>query len=247
MTEKSNSWFLSDLSSDYTLNGSYHRKRPPCSQEAWCRTFEKIFFFLKSLEYNTIFIETTFSVGSNSNSQSLKSPIDLNSRSNSQDGFGAETPSMLEPPPPLPDLLDDAEENFLLDQMSNDINDFDFAAQPDDLDDGLSDPRWNGDANLQPPPMFQHVTSMPPPPMVPPPNWMGERPPPFQGSYNNAPYRNNKFRSNRGNARGRGGGYGGDMYNNRGGGGNFRGRGRGNPRFQRGNFKGNMRGHRGAF
>ncbi|XP_044744501.1 regulation of nuclear pre-mRNA domain-containing protein 2 isoform X2 [Coccinella septempunctata] len=199
-------------------------------------------------------------IGSNSNSQSLKSPIDLNSRSNSQDGMTSfasnksDLPLMLEPPPPLPELPDDAEENLLLDQMNNDIND--FLLNPEDLEENLSEPFWNSDSgNLQPPPMFQHMNSIPPPPMAPPMNWMGDHPSSFQPSYNNGPYqggknfKRNKFMNNRGTPRGRGGFMGNfnDNYSNRGSGNNFRGRGRGNARFPWGNnFRGN-RGHRGGY
>lgn len=199
---------------------------------------------------------------SNSNSQSIKSPIDLNSCSDSQDGVSsftsnkADLPSMLEPPPPLPDLPDDAEENLLLDQMSNDIND--FLLNSEELEENLAESFWsnNDSANLQPPPMFQQVPSIPPPPLAPSLNWMGDQPPNFQASFNNGVYpggkniKRNKFINNRGSSRGRGGFMGNfsENYSNRGGGNNFRGRSRGNPRFPKGNhFGGNMRGHRGRY
>ncbi|KAK9877444.1 hypothetical protein WA026_018554 [Henosepilachna vigintioctopunctata] len=149
--------------------------------------------------------EATSPAGSNSNNvHSIHSPDNFRSQSNSQDGLSSlplsdldhnfthpTASTLLEPPPPLPELPDDAEENLFLDQMSNDIND--FLLNPDELDDNL----WNnapptGDLpppnHLQPPPIFPNMTALPPPPMVPPPSWMGEPPPPsFHPQFNSGP------------------------------------------------------------
>ncbi|KAL3289108.1 hypothetical protein HHI36_003549 [Cryptolaemus montrouzieri] len=208
-------------------------------------------------------IHAPSSIGSNSNLQSIQSPEGLDSQQNSQDGMPSGLSptgpdmigqsSLLEPPPPLPELPDDAEENMFLDQMSSDINDF---LLNDEMEENLAESYWNNDLapnHMQPPPMFPNMASLPPPPMVPPPNWMGEPPPSFQQSFNNGPFQDKmnkrgRFNNdNRGMRGGRGGFNDNGHFNYRGGMNNFRGRGRGNPRFSRGNFRGNFRGYRGGF
>lgn len=78
-------------------------------------------------------------------------------------GFDAEDVHMsLEPPPPLPDLLDDVDANQFLDDISGDLNDFNNLAAELDVRDPAGSQELNSWASLPPPPPIDFGMGGPP-------------------------------------------------------------------------------------